>query len=647
VAYTREDYTDYDGARKYYGLAAETFLNGESYINAGEAYRALGDVVVALSEYDRAIEYYVLAAETFLNGEQYYLAGWAYEPAGNVAKEKGDCPAALSYWEKAKACYDLAGTPYTVPPCGLQVNVDTPEKGRTYEQGEAVTIAGRVLYADKRPPSPAKLVIEVTVPNCSAPPQGRMTKASTDASGRYSIMPFAGWNIGEYKIRVTAQVWLASEKKYIRADSTVSCQVVKAVSPEDIRAQVKSIKELYESQIPQGPIRKDPPFAVPESMYGSYHNMFLDGKWWADPKGHFTCGGYQAQVLAFLDRLRFHENADVRLLVKGLDYGPIARGLYIFGGHHAVVVYPMGREWDASLVPERIKPVVFDPWPRQKPEVYYIIGFVAGYGFLRVDPYYKERTDPNREIWSGYPLTGGVVYVNFAVTATGQKPPSPKISAIVQCPVDVLVTDEEGMRAGMLSDGSMVQEFPAHVYHAVEQEEVLGWYFGLLEGVYHIVITGKTDGIFRLLVGGEALGGECLSYGHQSITQGAQAYITLDPSHPNPSLSLPDGRVVTPTEVSVEDKQDRLVPREYGLLQNVPNPFNPTTTITYDLPKPSEVILALYSITGQKITLLVDGYQDAGNHAVLFDGTGFANGVYLYRLQAGNFLETKQMLLIK
>jgi len=90
-----------------------------------------------------------------------------------------------------------------------------------------------------------------------------------------------------------------------------------------------------------------------------------------------------------------------------------------------------------------------------------------------------------------------------------------------------------------------------------------------------------------------------------------------------------------------------VLPTEFGLSQNVPNPFNPTTTIAYDLPEGSDVTLILSTITGQKVAVLVDTHQGAGHHTVLFDGSGLANGVYLYRLEAGGFVETRRMVLLK
>ena len=89
------------------------------------------------------------------------------------------------------------------------------------------------------------------------------------------------------------------------------------------------------------------------------------------------------------------------------------------------------------------------------------------------------------------------------------------------------------------------------------------------------------------------------------------------------------------------------LPQTFALLQTFPNPFNPVTTVSYDLPEASNVTLTIYTITGQKVAVLVDAYQQAGHHRVPFDGSGFATGVYLYRLEAGGFVEARRMVLLK
>ena len=107
---------------------------------------------------------------------------------------------------------------------------------------------------------------------------------------------------------------------------------------------------------------------------------------------------------------------------------------------------------------------------------------------------------------------------------------------------------------------------------------------------------------------------------------------------------------------SVDDKN---IPSEFSLSQNYPNPFNPVTTIKYAIPnvtlsgvEESRVILKVYDILGKEIATLVNEEQRAGNYEVEFNiaqdsRPALTSGVYFYRLQAGNFIETKKMLLLK
>jgi len=90
-----------------------------------------------------------------------------------------------------------------------------------------------------------------------------------------------------------------------------------------------------------------------------------------------------------------------------------------------------------------------------------------------------------------------------------------------------------------------------------------------------------------------------------------------------------------------------VLPEAYNLEQNYPNPFNPTTNIRYSIPASSDVSLKVYNLVGEEVATLVNGHQDAGHYVADFDATNLANGTYFYTLKAGNFSETKKMLLIK
>jgi hypothetical protein len=94
------------------------------------------------------------------------------------------------------------------------------------------------------------------------------------------------------------------------------------------------------------------------------------------------------------------------------------------------------------------------------------------------------------------------------------------------------------------------------------------------------------------------------------------------------------------------------LPTKYILEQNYPNPFNPSTTIRYAIPEDGRVTLKVYNIAGQEVATLVNEWKTAGKYEIVFDaknasGSTLATGVYLYRVHAGNFSETKKMILLR
>ena len=99
------------------------------------------------------------------------------------------------------------------------------------------------------------------------------------------------------------------------------------------------------------------------------------------------------------------------------------------------------------------------------------------------------------------------------------------------------------------------------------------------------------------------------------------------------------------TPVSVESEGQ--IPAKFTLHQNYPNPFNPVTTIAYQLPRPGNVILAIYNIQGQLVKILVNEFQTAGNHKVLWDASDISSGLYFYRITAGDYTAVKKSLVLK
>lgn len=100
------------------------------------------------------------------------------------------------------------------------------------------------------------------------------------------------------------------------------------------------------------------------------------------------------------------------------------------------------------------------------------------------------------------------------------------------------------------------------------------------------------------------------------------------------------------TVVSVE-QDDELLPLDYGLSQNFPNPFNPTTTIRFTLPVKEKVVLKIYNIKGRLVSKLINEEITAGTHLVHFNANNLASGLYFYRLQAGRYSQTRLMTVVK
>ncbi|MCK9280523.1 MAG: T9SS type A sorting domain-containing protein [Melioribacteraceae bacterium] len=97
------------------------------------------------------------------------------------------------------------------------------------------------------------------------------------------------------------------------------------------------------------------------------------------------------------------------------------------------------------------------------------------------------------------------------------------------------------------------------------------------------------------------------------------------------------------TEVNYENP----ITYEYTLKQNYPNPFNPTTEIMFTLPRSGHVSLKVYDLLGREVVTLVNKELSGGSHKIIFDASNLSSGIYFYRLQNGNYSQTKKMILVK
>jgi hypothetical protein len=100
--------------------------------------------------------------------------------------------------------------------------------------------------------------------------------------------------------------------------------------------------------------------------------------------------------------------------------------------------------------------------------------------------------------------------------------------------------------------------------------------------------------------------------------------------------------VQVPTSIERTD-----LPAEFSLSQNYPNPFNPGTVIRFGLPEAADVRVEVYDLAGRRVAVLANGSRSAGWHSVTFDGSALSSGVYIYRLQAGDFVQSRKLVLVK
>ena len=105
-----------------------------------------------------------------------------------------------------------------------------------------------------------------------------------------------------------------------------------------------------------------------------------------------------------------------------------------------------------------------------------------------------------------------------------------------------------------------------------------------------------------------------------------------------------DYNIETPTDVNDEPKE---IVEGFKLFQNFPNPFNPSTKISWQSPVSGHQVLKIYDVLGNEVATLVDEFRNAGSYEVAFDASNLSSGVYLYKLQSGDFVQTRKMTLIK
>jgi hypothetical protein len=214
-------------------------------------------------------------------------------------------------------------------------------------------------------------------------------------------------------------------------------------------------------------------------------------------------------------------------------------------------------------------------------------------------------------------------------------------------PIELLVIDPAGRRTGFdQGTGQLLNEIPGSFY-GVESlaaddssglstpEKVFLDIWTPKEGKYKMIIQGTGTGTFQLNVSGYDTSG-------QLTTQSLSGSVTTGSRQIDSMVYSPTAGIL----LNVHSGVTR-VPNDFSLEDNYPNPFNPSTTIQYALPRRAQVTLAVFNTLGQQVATLQNGELDAGYHEVRFDGTHLPSGVYFYRMQAGGYTETKKLLLVR
>lgn len=300
------------------------------------------------------------------------------------------------------------------------------------------------------------------------------------------------------------------------------------------------------------------------------------------PDNKFLCSWYQAEVLAFLDELRFDEDPAKRAVLDGLDYGPFTSGIFETetGSHFFVVVWPHGPALDPDLFQGFTifqgmslnwdnSGIAFDPWPKQAPwlfelksdtafwaksSAYFDQWLPGSYTYVLPRPVPSHMNFPSfRNLIGRYPITGGRYYTptysrgGLATDLPGIGGEPPK-SLSVHSPVRLEVKDTQGRRAGMRPDGELFDEIPgAEILVIPQSEGSYEWYVALPKGQLEITVTGTAEGSYQLLT--KNLGQPIYQYPSVPVAPGATATITLHDQSAPKALRTDKGQELFPTKI--------------------------------------------------------------------------------------------------
>jgi len=194
--------------------------------------------------------------------------------------------------------------------------------------------------------------------------------------------------------------------------------------------------------------------------------------------------------------------------------------------------------------------------------------------------------------------------------------------------------------------------FQEWIYGVNEPTYSVGWNSSLVSGdIYNMNInvnqvTNSNPTFFTMPVQIKihtSLGDTTVTLFNDTQYQNFQFEVVGQPM----SMVFDPGNWILKNTTTVTEVNDVYQPFNFSLEQNYPNPFNPSTTIEYSIPQTGLVTLKVYDVLGNEVAILVNGHNEAGIHQVDFNASNMNSGVYFYKIESGNFIETKKMILIK
>lgn len=224
-------------------------------------------------------------------------------------------------------------------------------------------------------------------------------------------------------------------------------------------------------------------------------------------------------------------------------------------------------------------------------------------------------------------------------------------------PVGLDMDENENLYIGNFNDGKIFKRTPAGVISEIG--DLPGWLGFLTYSNGYVYATAfqsnkiyrlKTDGSEQIAYAGTGTVGtkdgdidEATFNQPNGIVASATGDTLFISDHISRSLRM----IIGVNGVTTHNEEPGELPDGYSLLQNYPNPFNPTTNINFSIPVSEQVALDVFDASGKKIMEFANRVYSAGTHTISFDGKGLSSGVYIYKLTAGNFIQTKKMSLIK